>query len=49
MVELLQLAQAGLTVTAVALTVAVAPVAIITGTYIPDIVPLMESVEEKTK
>ena len=49
MVELLQLAQAGLTVTAVALTVAVAPVAILTGTDIPDITPLMESVEEKTK
>ena len=31
MVELLELAQAGLTVTAVAITVAVAPVAILTG------------------
>ena len=49
MVELLQLAQAGLTVTAVALTFAVSAVAIITGTDIPDIIPLMESVEEKTK
>ena len=46
MVELLELAQAGLTVTAVAITVAVAPVAILTGEDIPDITPLIEVIEE---
>jgi len=42
MVEILELAQAGLTVTAVAITVAVAPVAIITGEPLPDLTPLIE-------
>ena len=46
MVELLELAQAGLTVTAVAITVAVAPVDILTGEDIPDITPLIEVIEE---
>ena len=46
MVELLELAQAGLTVTAVAITVAVAPVAILTGEDIPDITPLIVVIEE---
>ena len=46
MVELLELAQAGLAVTAVAITVAVAPVAILTGEDIPDITPLIEVIEE---
>ena len=46
MVELLELAQAGLTVTAVAITVTVAPVAILTGEDIPDITPLIEVIEE---
>tara|TARA_B100000287_G_scaffold142805_1_gene134627 strand:+ start:159 stop:299 length:141 start_codon:yes stop_codon:yes gene_type:complete len=46
MIELLELAQAGLTVTAVAITVAVAPVAILTGEDVPDITPLIEVIEE---
>ena len=47
MVELLQLVQAGLTVTAVTLTVAAAPVAIITGQSLPDLGPLIESTAVK--
>ena len=47
MVELLELAQAGLTVTAVAITVAVAPVAILTGEDIPDITPLIENINDE--
>ena len=42
LIEILELAQAGLTVTAVAITVAVAPVAIITGEPLPDLTPLIE-------
>ena len=47
MVELLQLMEAGLAFTAVAVTVAAAPVAIMTGTPLPDITPMVESVVNK--
>ena len=47
MVELLQLMEAGLAFTAVTITVAAAPVAIITGTPLPDISPMVESVVNK--
>jgi hypothetical protein len=47
MIELLELAQAGLAVTAVAITVAVAPVAILTGEDIPDIKPLIKVLEDE--
>ena len=49
MVELLQLVQAGLAVTAVTLAAVTLPVAVVTDAEMPDIKPLMESVEEKTK
>ena len=49
MVEFLHLVQAGLAVTAVTITVATTPVAIITGSDIPDLKPLMESVDQITK
>ena len=44
MVELLQLLEAGMTVTAVTITVAMAPAAIMTGTPLPDLSPMVESV-----
>ena len=47
MAELLQLMQAGLAVTAVTITVATAPVAIMTGDEIPDIKPIIELIETK--
>ena len=47
MVELLQLAQAGLAVTAVTLAAVALPVAVITDAEIPDIEPLMEILEDK--
>jgi hypothetical protein len=47
MVELLQLVEAGLTVTAVSIAVVVAPAAIITGTELPAISPLLEIYNEK--
>ena len=47
MVELLELIQAGLTITAVTLTVAATPVAIITGHSLPDLGPLIESTAVK--
>ena len=46
MVELLQLLQTGLAVTAVTITVATAPVAILTGEEIPDVAPLIESLDK---
>ena len=49
MVELLQLIEAGLTVTAVTLAAVTLHVAVVTDAEMPDIKPLMESVEEKTK
>ena len=42
MVELLQLAQAGLAVTALTLAAVALPVAVITDAEIPDIEPLIE-------
>ena len=42
MVELLQLAQAGLAVTAVTIAVIAAPAAIVTGTDLPDITPVLD-------
>ena len=47
MAELLQLMQAGLAVTAVTITVATAPVAIITGSEVPDVSRLLEIVDQK--
>ena len=49
MVEILQLIEAGLTVTAVTLAAVTLPVAIVTDAELPDIKPLIESVEEQTK
>ena len=49
MVEILQLIEAGLTVTAVTLAAVTLPVAIVTDAELPDIKPLLESVEEQTK
>ena len=49
MVELLQLLEAGLTITAVTLAAVTVPVAIVTDVEMPDIKPLIESVEEQTK
>ena len=49
MVELLQLVQAGLAVTAVTIAAVTLPVAIVTDAEMPDLKPLIESVEEQTK
>ena len=49
MVELLELAQAGLTLTAITIAAVTLPVAIVTDAELPDIKPLLESVEEQTK
>ena len=49
MVELLQLIEAGLTVTAVTLAAVTLPVSVVTDAQMPDIKPLIESVEEITK
>ena len=49
MVELLQLVQAGLAVTAVTIAAVTLPVAIVTDAEMPDLKPLIESVEEITK
>ena len=49
MVELLELVQAGLTVTAVTIAAVTLPVAVITDAEMPDLKPLIESVEEQTK
>ena len=49
MVEILQLIEAGLTVTAVTLAAVTLPVAIVTDAEMPDLKPLIESVEEQTK
>ena len=48
MAELLQLMQAGLAVTAVTITVATAPVAIITGEPLPDLTPVLETLHSDT-
>ncbi len=47
MVELLQLIEAGLTVTAVTLAAVTLPVAVVTEAEMPDIKPLMEMIEEQ--
>jgi len=47
LVELLQLVQAGLAVTAVTITVATAPMALLTGQPVPDITPLIETISDE--
>ena len=47
MVELLQLFEAGLTITAVTLAAVTLPVAIVTDAELPDLAPLIEIMEEK--
>ena len=49
MVELLQLIEAGLTVTAVTLAAVTLPVAIITDSELPDITPLVEVLEDESE
>ena len=46
MVELLQLIEAGLTVTAVTIAAVTIPVAVITDAEMPDLKPLIEVLEE---
>ncbi len=46
MVELLQLIEAGLTVTAVTLAAVTLPVAVVTDAELPDIKPLIEVLED---
>ena len=48
MVELLQLLEAGLTITAVTIAAVVLPVAVVTDAELPDIKPILESVEHIT-
>jgi len=47
MVELLELAQAGLTLTAITIAAVSVPVAIVTDTELPDITPLVEVLEDE--
>ena len=47
MVELLELAQAGLTLTAITFAAVTVPVAIVTDTELPDITPLVEVLEDE--
>ena len=47
MVELLQLIEAGLTVTAVTLAAVTLPVALVTDSELPSLEPLIEIIEEK--
>ena len=47
MVELLELIQAGLMVTAVTLSAVALPVSVVTDSEIPNIEPLMEMLEEQ--
>ena len=47
MVELLELAQAGLTLTAITIAAVTVPVAIVTDTEMPDLKPLIEVLEEQ--
>ena len=46
MVELLELAQAGLTLTAITIAAVTVPVAIVTDTELPDITPFVEVLED---
>ena len=48
MVELLQLFEAGLTVTAVTLAAVSLPVAVITDTEMPNLTPLIESLKDES-
>ena len=48
MVELLELIQAGLMVTAVTLSAVTLPVSMVTDTEMPDLKPLLEMVEDGT-
>ena len=48
MVELLELIQAGLMVTAVTLSAVALPVAVVTDAEMPDIRPLLESLEDES-
>ena len=48
MVELLQLIEAGLTVTAVTLAAVTIPVALVTDVEMPDIAPLVETLEDES-
>ena len=48
MVELLQLIEAGLTVTAVTLAAVTLPVAVITDAEMPDLKPLIEVLEDES-
>ena len=47
MVELLELAQAGLTLTAITIAAVTVPVAIVTDSELPDITPLVEVLEDE--
>ena len=47
MVELLQLVQAGMTITAVTLAAVTLPVAVVTDAEMPDLQPLIEQISEK--
>ena len=47
MVELLQLIEAGLTVTAVTLAAVTLPVSVVTDAQMPDIKPLIEVLEDE--
>jgi len=48
MVELLQLLEAGITVTAVTLAAITLPVAIVTDAELPDISPLIEIIDDES-
>ena len=47
MVELLQLFEAGLTITAVTLAAVTLPVVVVTDAEMPDLQPLIEQISEK--
>ena len=47
MIELLQLVQAGMTITAVTLAAVTLPVAVVTDAEMPDLQPLIEQISEK--
>ena len=48
MVELLELAQAGLTLTAITIAAVTLPVAVITDAEMPDLKPLIEVLEDES-
>ena len=47
MVELLELAQAGLTLTTITIAAVTVPVAVVTDTPMPDLKPLIEVLEDE--